>query len=200
MGGRASRTSRRTSAASSMVSTCGMFCTSMSMIVLAAGSRGMARDATAPLTRRQVVVRLAPRRQSAGGVRGEPLRGDLEWVSIPRLVLRAADAFGHLEALVDGDVRLTFPELAEAMRASTRAAIAAGIQPGDRASIWAPNCQEWVVAALGVLGAGGVLVPLNTRFKGQEAGYVLGKSRARMLFTVTGFLETDYVELLRGAD
>ena len=59
------------------------------------------------------------------------------------------------------------------MVASTRAAIAAGLRAGDRAAIWAPNIHEWIVAALGILGAGGVLVPINTRFKGAEAGYVL---------------------------
>ena len=83
---------------------------------------------------------------------------------------------------------------------STRAAMAAGLEPGDRASVWAPNIHQWIGSALGILGAGGVLVPLNTRFKGDEAAYVLGKSRARMLFTVTDFLDTDYVAMLRAAD
>ena len=41
-----------------------------------------------------------------------------------------------------------------------------------------------------------MLVPLNTRFKGGEAAYVLGRSRARVLFTVNGFLDTDYVAML----
>jgi acyl-CoA synthetase (AMP-forming)/AMP-acid ligase II len=125
------------------------------------------------------------------------VRADEEFVSIPGLVLASAERFPEGEALVDGDVRLTFPQLADAMVASTRAAIAAGLEPGDRASVWAPNCAEWIIAALGILGAGGVLVPLNTRFKGMEAAYVLRKSGARMLFTVTGFLDTDYVALLR---
>jgi acyl-CoA synthetase (AMP-forming)/AMP-acid ligase II len=58
---------------------------------------------------------------------------------------------------------------------------------------------EWVVAALGLQSAGGVLVPLNTRFKGREAAYILGKSRAKALVTITGFLDTDYVALLRDA-
>jgi acyl-CoA synthetase (AMP-forming)/AMP-acid ligase II len=82
---------------------------------------------------------------------------------------------------------------------STRAVMAAGLQPGDRAAIWAPNIHQWIEAALGILGAGGVLVPINTRFKGAEAAFVLGTSRARMLFTVTDFLDTDYVALLRDA-
>src|SRR6478672_11874778 len=131
------------------------------------------------------------------------MRADEEFVSIPGLVVAAAERYPDREALVDGSgdggVRLTFPQLADEMRRSTRAAIAAGLRPGDRASIWAPNMHEWILAALGVLGAGGVLVPLNTRFKGAEASYVLGKSGARMLFTVTGFLDTDYVQLLRGS-
>jgi acyl-CoA synthetase (AMP-forming)/AMP-acid ligase II len=66
-------------------------------------------------------------------------------------------------------------------------------------SIWAPNIAEWVVAALGALSVGAVLVPLNTRFKGPEAAYILGKSGARALATVVGFLDTDYVDMLWSA-
>jgi acyl-CoA synthetase (AMP-forming)/AMP-acid ligase II len=126
---------------------------------------------------------------------------DVSGLTIPGLVRRAAREHGDREALVDDDgaVRLDFRRLEQVMVASTRAALAAGLEPGDRASVWAPNIHQWIGAALGILGAGGVLVPLNTRFKGDEAAYVLGKSRARMLFTVTDFLDTDYVEMLRAS-
>ncbi len=103
------------------------------------------------------------------------MRGDLEWGTIPRMVRLAAERYSDLEAVVDGDVRLTFAQLGEAVEVSTRAAMAAGIEPGDRVAIWAPNIYEWIVAALGLLSAGAVLVPLNTRFKGHEAAYILGQ-------------------------
>ena len=77
--------------------------------------------------------------------------------------------------------------------------MAHGIEPGDRVAVWAPNCAEWVVAALGAVGAGAVLVPLNTRYKGAEAAYILRASGARLLFTVEGFLGTDYPGLLAEA-
>jgi len=67
-------------------------------------------------------------------------------------------------------------------------------------AIWAPNCWEWVVAALGTHAAGGVLVPVNTRYKGAEADWLLRKSGARVLFTVSGFLGHDYVTMLRDVD
>ncbi len=131
---------------------------------------------------------------------GDGARGDLEWGTIPRLVRVAGERFPGLEALVDGNTRLTFPQLAAEVERSARAAMAAGLEPGDRVGIWAPNSAEWVITALGLLSAGAVLVPLNTRFKGHEAAYILGKSRARALFCVNGFLGTDYVSLLDAAN
>jgi acyl-CoA synthetase (AMP-forming)/AMP-acid ligase II len=66
-------------------------------------------------------------------------------------------------------------------------------------AVWGPNSWEWIVAALGVLGAGGWLVPLNTRFKGEEAAYVLERADVTTLFTARGFLGTDYPTMLRDA-
>ena len=122
------------------------------------------------------------------------MRFDEQYVSIPRLALAGAERFPDGEAIVDGDRRITYPELAGEVVRSTRAAIAAGIQPGDRAAIWAPNSADWIIAALGVLGAGGAIVTLNTRFKGGEAAYVLRKSGARMLFLANDFLDTNYAD------
>jgi len=129
-------------------------------------------------------------------------RGDLEWGTLPGLVQDAAARFGESEAVVDRNgpggttTRWSFDQLADEVATATRAVVANGIEPGDRVAIWAPNCAEWIVAALGAVGAGAVLVPLNTRYKGSEAAYILRASGARMLFTVQGFLGTDYPGLL----
>jgi len=135
-----------------------------------------------------------------GGPEGEDPRGDLRWGSIPGLVADAAARFGEAEAVADGDIRLSFAQLERDALAVTGAAMAAGIHPGDRVAMWAPNMAQWIVAALGLVGAGAALVPLNTRFKGPEAAYVLTRSRARALFTVRGFLGIDYPAMLEGED
>jgi acyl-CoA synthetase (AMP-forming)/AMP-acid ligase II len=129
----------------------------------------------------------------------EGLRGDLLWGTTPRLVRQAADAFLARPAVVDGGVTLSYGDLAVAVHQAARAYIAAGIEPGDRAAVWAPNILEWIVAALGLHSAGGVLVPLNTRFKGHEAADILERSGARLLFTVTDFLDAPYPKLLADA-
>jgi long-chain acyl-CoA synthetase len=49
-----------------------------------------------------------------------------------------------------------------------------GVKPGDRVGLWLKNRPEFVVAALGVLGAGAVLVPINNFLKPDEVNYILG--------------------------
>ncbi|MEI8050656.1 MAG: FadD3 family acyl-CoA ligase [Actinomycetes bacterium] len=130
----------------------------------------------------------------------EDPRGDLEWTNIPRLVEWAAERFGDDEAVVDGDLRLNFVQLAQRVDEVARGLIASGFEVGDRAAMWAPNCHEWIVAALGVLRAGGVIVTLNTRFKGSEAAYIIRSSETKWLLTVSGFLGFDYPAMLVGED
>jgi acyl-CoA synthetase (AMP-forming)/AMP-acid ligase II len=130
------------------------------------------------------------------------MRYDLEFRSIPGVLRVNGRRLSDRESLVDPDSgrRWTFAELEAEMVRSVRAAIAAGVRPGDRVGIWLPNSAEWIIAALGVLGAGGVLVPLNTRFKAEEAAYVLRKSGARMLIAGTDFLGMDHLRMLRSGE
>src|SRR5437660_11536492 len=117
--------------------------------------------------------------------------------SVAELVARAADAHGGREAVADGAVRLTFAELARVVRGVAAAAVAHGVEPGDRVAIWAPNSHRWVAAALGLVSAGAALVPVNTRFKAAEAAYVLRASGAKLLVVSGEFLGVDYVTALR---
>jgi len=118
--------------------------------------------------------------------------------TIPALAFEAAERFADATFLEDGPVSLSFAGFADQAVRAARGFLAAGVAPGDRVAVWAPNVWEWVVAAVGIQAAGGVLVPLSTRFKGREAGFVLRKSRARLLVTMGGtFLGMDYVAALR---
>lgn len=131
----------------------------------------------------------------------EGTRSDLRYGTIPALLRTVATDRPDAEALVDHSceptVRLSFADLRTRADQVAAALIDAGVQHGDRVAIWAPNCWEWVVALLGLQSAGAVLVPLNTRYKGYEAADILRRSGARLLFTVEGFLDNDYVSMLR---
>ncbi len=117
--------------------------------------------------------------------------------TLPALLALASQREGKRIALVQGEEIIRYQELETMALATCRACMAAGLEPGDRAAIWAPNLSRWVVAALGLQLAGAVLVPLNTRFKGAEAAWILNRSGAKLLFTVQGFLNIDYLQMLQ---
>lgn len=123
-------------------------------------------------------------------------RGDRAHGTLVGLLAWAADTYGDHPAIEDGSRTITFAELPGQASRVGRGLIALGVGHGDRVAIWAPNIWEWVVAALGIQAVGGVLVPINTRYKGGEARALLSRSGCRVLMTVQGFLDTDYLDLL----
>ena len=116
--------------------------------------------------------------------------------TIPAAVAASVVARPAIEAVVEGERRTTYRELGGLVETATRAMIAAGVSPGDHVAVWAPNGLAWIVAALGAQSAGAALVPVNTRFKGEEAAYVLAASKAVLLVTTIGFLGADTVAML----
>jgi acyl-CoA synthetase (AMP-forming)/AMP-acid ligase II len=124
----------------------------------------------------------------------------MDWGSIPELVWSSAERHGEREAVVEGRTRISYAELGERVERAAAACMASGVAAGDRVAVWAPNTLDWIVSALGAVSARAVLVPLNTRFKGTEAAYVLARSRAKLLFITGSFLGTSYVASLRRAD
>ena len=120
--------------------------------------------------------------------------------TLPRAVAHAARAYGHRMAVIDGEVRMSFLALEQAVLQAASAFMRAGVGGGDHVAIWAPNSWQWIVACLGAQTAGAAIVPLNTRLKGAEATDILTRSRSCMLVTAGEFLGTDHASLVdRGA-
>jgi HIP---CoA ligase len=121
-------------------------------------------------------------------------------LTIPHVAMAAAERWGDLPALIERGETWSFSALWAQCRASASAFMAVGVTKGDRVAIWAPNCREWITAAVGIMIAGGTLVPLNTRLKGREAGDILRRTKAKMLVTVDEFLGVNYADLLAEED
>jgi len=64
-----------------------------------------------------------------------------------------------------------------------------GFKPGDHAAILAPSSTRWVIAYLGILKAGGVVVPVDKELKSAELRHVLSDCDARFIFTEQPYLD-----------
>lgn len=107
---------------------------------------------------------------------------------------------GDRIAITEGDANLTYRELEAASREVGAALMGLKIERGDRVAIWGVNSTNWVVAALGIQAAGGVLIPIGTRLRGREAAGILNDAKARLVFCDPGFGDFSYVDALLEQD
>lgn len=84
--------------------------------------------------------------------------------------------------------RRTFGELRRDVWQAAQGLVAAGLRPGDRVALWAPNTLDAAIALLAVAVAGGVVVPLNTRYRRHEVTGILQRARCRMVIAPGSFL------------
>ena len=105
---------------------------------------------------------------------------------------RARRYFGPLEAVVDGERRFTYSELAgRAHRLAHAVRTDLGCEPGDRVAYLCGNTVELLEAYYGVVLAGCILTPLNVRLAPAELQFVLDDCRASVLVVHPSFAEVD---------
>ena len=117
--------------------------------------------------------------------------------TIPAALAMTVRDYSDVEAVVCGETRLTFAELAQRVSTAARAFLASGIAKGDRVALWAPNSERWLITSLAVVSTGAILVPVNTRLKGAEARHILATSHSSILVVEDGFLNLPLVEMLQ---
>jgi fatty-acyl-CoA synthase len=117
--------------------------------------------------------------------------------TIGSFVDERARRHGDREAVVFEGRRVTFADLARDVDTVARGLVHLGVAPGDRVALWMTNRLEWIHAALAVMRIGAVLLPVNTRFRTEDAGYVLGQSDASTLIVGARSGSVDYLAMVR---
>ena len=92
-----------------------------------------------------------------------------------------AERFPTAPALVDGDLRLTFSEIVDEIRAVGQALRTLGLRPGDRIGIAMTDSVELVLAMHGALWAGITVVPMNIKLSSENHAYMLGDAETKAL-------------------
>ena len=125
----------------------------------------------------------APGTPGTGPVPGQVFRSELNPVDF---LHRAAYIYPDKTAIVDGERRYSYRQLAERSWRLANALRSAGLAKGDRVATLLFNSPAMLEAHFGVPAAGGILVAVNHRLAGAEVGYILQHSGARYLLLDTG--------------
>ncbi|PXA82249.1 hypothetical protein DCC26_01025 [Auritidibacter sp. NML120779] len=93
-----------------------------------------------------------------------------------------ASQYPDREAIITGDERLTYSELATRTRVVARALSAAGVEHGSRVAVLARNSSTYVSLYFATADLGAILVPLNFWQRAGEIAYVLDDIEPHLLF------------------
>jgi len=103
---------------------------------------------------------------------------------------RTRKLYSEREAVVDGDLRLTYAEFFERCDRWSMALRSLGIKQGDRVAYIAPNTHAMLESFYAVPQLGAVLVPLNYRLIAADFAYLINHSGARVVCAHSDYLDT----------
>jgi fatty-acyl-CoA synthase len=108
---------------------------------------------------------------------------------------RALVAHAGKEAVVCGDLRLTYAEFGERVNRWANMMRALGVEKGDRVAVLSQNCHRVLEAFFGAPLLGSILMPLNFRLVAEDFEYILNHGGARVLVIEDGL--THLIEPIR---
>ncbi len=102
---------------------------------------------------------------------------------------RARRLYADREAVVDGELRLTYGQFFERCDRWSSALQAFGVKPGDRVAYIAPNTHAQLESFYAVPQIGAVVVPINYRLIAGDFAYIINHSGARIVCAHNDYLE-----------
>lgn len=90
------------------------------------------------------------------------------------------------EAVVFGQVRLTYAQLDALSNRVANALVSLGIKPGDKVALNSPNLPYFPIVYYGIMKAGAAVVPTCVLFTAREIEYQLRDSDAKAFFAFEG--------------
>ena len=102
---------------------------------------------------------------------------------------RARRLYANREAVIDGDLRLTYGQFLERCDRWSAALQRLGIRQGDRVAYIAPNTHAQLESFYSVLQIGAILVPVNYRLTADDFAYIIQHSGAKLVCAHPDYLE-----------
>ncbi len=121
-------------------------------------------------------------------------RSDTVWDAFAAIAARQRDR----TALVEGDIRLAFRDVAARAEIVAGGLATLGISPGDAVAVQLPNWWETIVVLVATARLGAVAVPILPIHRAREVGFILRQTAARALFIPGRYRDCDHREMIAG--
>jgi len=128
---------------------------------------------------------LSPLASRMTGEKKAPMETPLTPLDLAR---RARKLYGDREAVVDGDLRLSYAQFFDRCDRWSSTLQQLGVAQGDRVAYIAPNTHAQLESFYAVPQIGAVLVPINYRLTSEDFAYLINHSGARVVCAHSDYL------------
>ena len=104
-------------------------------------------------------------------------------MTMGEILPEAARRFGDKASLIVENETFSFAELETMSNRVANGLVSVGVLPGDRLTLYGPNCWEWIVAYYAIAKTGAVVNPISSMLTTEEVRYVVTDSGARVVLT-----------------
>lgn len=102
------------------------------------------------------------------------------------------------EAIIFEEQRITYGEYLDRVNQFAKGLFAIGVRKGDHVGLWMTNRPEWCYMRHAIYKLGAIMVPINTRYKPDEIGYILKQGDIKILVMEQKFLgRIDAVDMVK---
>jgi long-chain acyl-CoA synthetase len=119
--------------------------------------------------------------------RGVPFHIDYPKVTVFNLLENTAEKYPNSVCTIFKGARITYKEMNELTDRMAAALSALGVKKGDRVGIFMPNTPQFVIAYLGILKAGGVVVATNPLYSAREIEYQVNDAGIELMLVMSNF-------------
>jgi fatty-acyl-CoA synthase len=101
--------------------------------------------------------------------------------TLVKLFDNSINRYGEHEAILYQDTRNTYSQLGQIVNNLAKCFIKLGIRKGDKIGIWMPDNEAWIYSFFAISKAGGVIIPLNARYRENDVAYVLKHAEIKII-------------------
>jgi fatty-acyl-CoA synthase len=123
---------------------------------------------------------------------------EVSQLSVGEMLRNSSHAVPGKEALVSGEIRMTYKELDEQADAFGRSLQELGIKKGDRIAIYMENCAELAVAFYGSQRMGAIVAWMNAGYREVEVSFILRNSAAKAIVLFAESSGYEYLGMIQG--
>ncbi|OCW58530.1 AMP-binding protein [Hoeflea olei] len=117
-------------------------------------------------------------------------------ITIGEVLRKSARDHADRDYIHAGDLRMSFADVDGQVDRLASGLVQAGVGHGDHIAVWLTNSPEWVLLLLAAARLGAAIVPVNTRYKKDEASYILAQSDAKVLVMTPSMWGIDFTSML----